>query len=75
MAAVHLHIFCELLLQVLQQVAHEPRRLSPEGLHLSGAGILVLVSVFPADGDTSGNMSERERKTEMMRVVGKHLLG
>lgn len=60
-AAVHLHFVFELLLQVLQQVANEPRRLFSERLHLSGTGILVLVSEFPAEGDISGNNSKRKK--------------
>lgn len=54
-AAVHLHFVFKLVLQLLQQVANEPRRLFSERLHLSGTGILVLVSEFPAEGDMSGN--------------------
>lgn len=48
---MHLHIVLELVFQVLQQVANEPRGLFSERLHLSGTGILVLVSVFPAEGE------------------------
>lgn len=58
-AAVHLHFVFELVLQLLQQVANEPRRLFSERLHLSGTGILVLVSEFPAEGDMSGNNDKK----------------
>lgn len=58
-AAVHLHFVFELVLQLLQQVANEPRRLCSERLHLSGTGILVLVSEFPAEGDMSGNNDKK----------------
>lgn len=58
-AAVHLHFVFELVLQLLKQVANEPRRLFSERLHLSGTGILVLVSEFPAEGDMSGNNDKK----------------
>lgn len=58
----HLHVLFELVLQIFYQVANEPRRLFPEGLHLSGGGTLVLVSGFPAEGHDDG----RRENSEMM---------
>lgn len=62
-AAEHLHVVLELVLQVLQQAANESRCLFAERLHLGGAGFPVLVSAFPAEGDKRRNTAGRTNDT------------